>query len=428
MLPILRPFSDRAIAILWLGMAASTIGEDVFRVAVIWLAVDIAGNQAGLVTAAQNATMLIVGLTAGAIAERWKPDRTMVSVSVMSAFVILVPVVASHFIGVSLALLIGTVVSVAALRTFYAPALQSVVPTLVRDREWLQSVNGLLDTTWRLARLLGPAIAALLSAVLPVIHFLTVTAFGMLSAALAVRTIRARLQRDPADIPKIDPGWRGLLSSLAIGYRLLLFRDRVMTILMMTNAMVNGPWMVTLMLGVALLVKTYNPHLFGIEDLAAYGAIMGAYGVGDLCANLYVGSVRFRRPLQVMYFGYIAMGGGFVLMALATWAVQPHWLLPAMMLTSLCAGIGGPFFFIPMITRLQTVFHGADIARVFRIRLAIMAGMQLIASLGGTVLFEKWGASNTVLASGCFILGVGLVGSFYFGRMFVPARETSTAD
>jgi hypothetical protein len=155
---------------------------------------------------------------------------------------------------------------------------------------------------------------------------------------------------------------------------------------------------------------------------------MGAYGVGDLCANLYVGSVRFRRPLQVMYFGYIAMGGGFVLMALATWAVQPHWLLPAMMLTSLIAGIGGPFFFIPMITRLQTVFRGADIARVFRIRMALMAGMQLIASLGGTVLFEKWGASNTVLASGLFILCVGLIGSFYFGRMFVPSPEPSTAD
>jgi MFS family permease len=428
MLPILRPFSDRAIAILWLGMAASTIGEDVFRVAIIWLAVDIAGNQAGLVTAAQNATMLIVGLTAGAIAERWKPDRTMVAVSLMSAAIVIAPVIIGTFFSITLVMLICTVVGLAVLRTFYSPALQSVVPTLVRDREWLQAVNGLLDTTWRLARLLGPAIAAVLSAFLPVIHFLTVTALGMLSAAAAVFAIRSRIQRDPADIPKLDPGWRGLLSSMAIGYRLLLFRDRVMTILMMSNALVNGPWMVTLMLGVALLVKTYNPRFLGIEDLAAYGVIMGSYGVGDLCANLYVGSVRFRRPLQVMYVGYIAMGGGFVLMALATWAVQPHWLLPAMMLTSLIAGIGGPFFFIPMITRLQTVFRGADIARVFRIRMALMAGMQLIASLGGTVLFEKWGASNTVLASGLFILIVGLIGSFYFGRMFVPSPEPSTAD
>ena len=30
------------------------------------------------------------------------------------------------------------------------------------------------------------------------------------------------------------------------------------------------------------------------------------------------------------------------------------------------AGLGGPFFFVPMITRMQTVFHGHDIARDFR--------------------------------------------------------------
>jgi hypothetical protein len=129
-----------------------------------------------------------------------------------------------------------------------------------------------------------------------------------------------------------------------------------------------------------------------------------------------------------MYFGYIAMGGGFVLMALTTWAVQPEWLLPAMVLTSLIAGVGGPFFFIPMITRLQTVFRGADIARVFRIRLALMAGMQLIASLGATVLFERLGVTSTVLGSGLFILGIGLAGSFYFGRMFVPPQEPSTSE
>ena len=427
-LPILRPFQDRAIAILWLGMAASTIGEDVFRVAIVWLAVEIAGKQAPLVTAAQNATMLIVGLTAGAIAERWKPDRTMVAVSLLSAAIVMMPVLVGTFFSVTLGLLITTVVGLAILRTFYAPALQSVVPTLVRDKQWLQAVNGLLDTTWRLARLVGPAIAALLSAIIPVIHFLTVTALGMLAAAAAVFSIRARIQRDPADIPKIDPGWRGLLSSMAIGYRLVLFRDRVMTILMLSNAMVNGPWMVTLMLGVALLVKTYDPRFLGIEDLAAYGVIMGAYGVGDLVANLYVGSVRFRRPLQVMYFGYIAMGGGFVLMALTTWAVQPGWLLPAMMLTALIAGIGGPFFFIPMITRLQTVFRGADIARVFRIRLALMAGVQLIASLGATVLFENLGVTSTVLGSGLFILSIGLAGSIYFGRMFVPPQEPPGAN
>ena len=56
-------------------------------------------------------------------------------------------------------------------------------------------------------------------------------------------------------------------------------------------------------------------------------------------------------------------------------------------------------------------------------RVALMAGVQLIASLGGTVLFERLGATTTVLGSGLFILGIGVAGSIYFGRMFVPPAE-----
>jgi MFS family permease len=82
MLPVFRPLKDRAVATVWSGLAASAIGADLFRVAVIWLAVDIAGNLAGLLTAAQYATMLVVGLTSGAVADRWRPGRAMMAVNV----------------------------------------------------------------------------------------------------------------------------------------------------------------------------------------------------------------------------------------------------------------------------------------------------------------------------------------------------------
>src|SRR5262245_22441581 len=145
MLPVFRPLKDRAIARVWSGLVASTTGEDLFRVAVIWLAVDIAGNLVGLLTAAQYATMLIVGLTSGAVADRWRPERTMVVVNVLVALVVLIPVVASYGPGISLTLLMLTAVGMSGLRTFFAPALQSTVPVLVKDRSALQTINGLFD-------------------------------------------------------------------------------------------------------------------------------------------------------------------------------------------------------------------------------------------------------------------------------------------
>ena len=73
----------------------------------------------------------------------------------------------------------------AAMRMVFTPALQSAVPVLVTDREALQAINGLFDATWRLARLIGPMLAAVLNTLLPVIHFLSVTAVGFVLSGLA---------------------------------------------------------------------------------------------------------------------------------------------------------------------------------------------------------------------------------------------------
>ena len=81
-----------------------------------------------------------------------------------------------------------------------------------------------------------------------------------------------------------------------------------------------------------------------------------------------------------------------------------------MMIGGLFGGLGGPFFFVPMITRMQTVFHGHDIARVFRFRLVVMAAAMLVSSLVATWCFELMGAVATQLACGLLIFTVGVAG------------------
>ena len=87
-----------------------------------------------------------------------------------------------------------------------------------------------------------------------------------------------------------------------------------------------------------------------------------------------------------------------------------------MMLAGLIAGFGGPFFFIPMITRMQTVFRGAEIARVFRLRLAVMAASMLVFNLGATPLFDLIGPTHTEFSLGLLLLALGVGGYLYFRR------------
>ena len=69
-----------------------------------------------------------------------------------------------------------------------------------------------------------------------------------------------------------------------------------------------------------------------------------------------------------------------------------------------------------MITRMQTVFHGHDIARVFRLRLVVMAAAMLVSSLVATWCFELMGAVATQLGCGLLILASGIAGHFLCRR------------
>lgn len=416
MIAVLRPLKDSGIATIWSGLAASTIGEDLFRVAVVWIAAEQIGNAAGYVNAAQYGAMLVVGLIGASLFDRWRADRAMIGAKYASAVLALVPVLGYYVWGISIPLLILSVMGLAALRMVFTPALQSAVPVLVPNRDEMQAINGLFDATWRLARLVGPMLAAVLNTLLPVIHFLSVTAVGFVLSAVAVWAVRDRTY-DPSVPPRPSRGgWRGAWDALLDGARLML-REPVTGILLLVNAIANGPWSVALQLAITLIVLEHDPHLFGLHGLAALGLIIGTCGVGDVVGNLVAGSVKFQKPLQTMFLGYVAMGTGFVLLALAAWGLDNPYKLPAMMASGLISGFGGPFYFIPMITRMQTVFRGVEIARVFRLRLAIMAASMLVFNLGATPLFNLIGPTRTELYLGVLLLIMGIAGHLYFRRV-----------
>lgn len=202
-----------------------------------------------------------------------------------------------------------------------------------------------------------------------------------------------------------------------------MLRERTTGALLLINAFANGPWSVALQLCIALMVVEHDPHLFGFHGLASLGLIVGSCGVGDVLGNLVAGSVRFRRPLSTMFLGYVAMGTGFSLIALAAWGLDNPYKLPAMMAAGLVAGLGAPFFFIPMITRMQTVFRGAEIARVFRLRLAVMAGSMLFFNLVATPLFDLIGPTHTEFYLGLLLLALGLGGYVYYRRQENTPQE-----
>ena len=106
MLPVFRPLKTAPCHRL-VRLCTSTIGEDLFRVAVVWLAAEVSRQRRGLVNGAQYGAMLVVGLFGASLFDRWRADRAMIGSQVLRApLLALLPVAGFYIWGMSIPLLV----------------------------------------------------------------------------------------------------------------------------------------------------------------------------------------------------------------------------------------------------------------------------------------------------------------------------------
>lgn len=218
------------MALLWGGLAFSSVGDQAYNVAFAWIATEAFGAAAGYLAALGP---LVFG---GRVADGVPSGRAMIGADLVRAAALLGVVTAWSVQGSPPA--VGLVLTVAALGAGQAvsrPASQAVLPALVPDRTLLPAANALLDGTERLARLLGPALAGLLSALLPLRHLLSLDAATFLVSAGALWLIQRR-QPIPA-LHGLPPG--GVLASMAQGARALR-RHGLLGYVLATLGMLNG--------------------------------------------------------------------------------------------------------------------------------------------------------------------------------------------
>lgn len=75
----------RHLAILWLSQILSAIGDYFYLIAVMWIAVKVAGSEAGIVAAAESGAMLGFGLLGGVYADQWNRRTAMITVDILRA-------------------------------------------------------------------------------------------------------------------------------------------------------------------------------------------------------------------------------------------------------------------------------------------------------------------------------------------------------
>lgn len=405
--PFIELLRERKTACLWAGLAFSGFGSELNRMAVLWLAIEVGGASASLLPMAQHATVLVVSLGAGVFADRLSPRATMIGSDLVSAFVAMLPVALAAVYGLTLWSLVASAMALAALSALFQPALLSSIPHVAGTRERIQGVNALLDATTRLSRLTGPFAAGLLAAVLPVLHFLTVNAVSFLASAWSVAAM-GRLGGGPSRSGRDAPLPRRLMQGAK-----LMARHADIRLLLLANTAVLAAWTVGVSLGLPFLVAEIGLSGFGLAGLGAVAALVAAYGAGDFLSNFWVAGQRPSRLGRFMFNGYVVLGGALALVPLPFWVLPQAAWLPSMMAAAFVSGLGGPMFFIPMMTFLQTRLEGNDLVSVIRLRLALTAAAMMAGAGLGSLLFGRLGAAPAVAMAGGVIGAVGLWGSLW---------------
>ncbi len=405
---LLRPLRQRSMALLWGGLALSSIGDQAYGVAFTWIAVEAFGPAAGWLVALGPLALVLTVMFGGRIADGWPPLRAMLGADMLRAAVLLGVVLAwSATGGPSPAALVVVVVVLGAGQAVFRPALQAVIPALVADPSALPAANALLDATERIARLVGPALVGALVTVLPIRHMLTVDAASFLASAAALLAIQ-RHSRLPATGPA-SPG--SVLASMLHGIRVVR-RHRLLGYVLAATSLLNGAWYAVFFLILPLMVARNGLVGPGGTGVAAYGAVISAYGCTNLLANLVIGSRPMpAKPGRQIFIGNLIMGVGIGGLAVIEAVGLPQTaLLPAYAAIAAFCAVGGPMQDIPVTVLMQTALPRPDIQAATRAFIAANQGGLLFGLVIAPALLGLLPLSAVVTLCGAPIIIFGVVG------------------
>lgn len=405
---LLQPLRHRAVALLWSGLALSAVGDQLYAVALTWIAVGVLGAGAGYLGALQSGCILLSVLFAGHWVDRHDKRRVLLIDYLVEALALAIVVAAWVARGSASPVLLVLVVAVLSVGIgITRPTVQAILPELLPDPAQLPAANALIDSTERIARLAGPFIIGALAGVLPEKYFLTLDALSFAVAAVAAALLPAgRRLPGPAIGPVRDAGAVARPGGVLRGFEALR-RDALLQDCWRTAAIGNGAWIVTFFLCVPLAIERAGVGGLAGSGLGAFGLVIGCYGLTSSVALLVVGNQGVsRQPAGQIIAARFLMAAGMVVVGITSWLAPPTLLLPGFVLGAMIGAPAGPIADVPIAYMRQTRMDRTDVAPVVR---AFIATNQVgnAAGLLAAPLMIRWLGIPAVLAA-CTALSAGV--------------------
>jgi MFS family permease len=384
-----NPFRTLAVhrnfRLFWFGQTLSLVGTWMQQVSTAWLALELTNDPflVGLVSAAGTLPILLFSIPAGVYADRREKLRI---VRIAQVLFVVQAVVLWWFTWsnqVTIGVLIVLVLASGLFEAFEIPARQSLIVRLV-NKDDLQGAIALNSGGFNLARILGPAVAAVVIAQLGIAWCFGLNAVSYLAVVIGLAMIRLPAGTD--EVGEAGSTWHGIVEAFSY-----IRNDRLMWILIRVVALFS-------FLGVPVLtmlpvMARDRLHL----DAAGYGTLMGCFGVGALIGTLMIAghAARLKRG-AVLTACSLTLGLAMVAFGLSTSFVASGVILVicGMAMMGNNALINGL-----MQSRVPDMMR----ARVMGLYVTVYIGMHPLGSTVAGWCARQFGVSHTVAGMGALL-------------------------
>jgi MFS family permease len=410
--PARNPFSvfarHRNFRIFWIGQTLSLIGTWMQVMASAWLALVLTNNAflVGLVATAESLPIVLLSLYAGVLVDRYERLRL---VKIAQSLLLLEAAILTWFTWsgrISIGWLLVLATAQGTFASVEIPSRQSLIIELV-GREDLPQAIALNSSGFNLARIVGPAVAALVIAKLGTAWAFGLNALSYLAVLIGLFMIRLDPWRPSALLVRpID----------AIRESIRYMRETPHVAALMKVVTVYG------VLGVPYL--TLMP-VFARERLGlgagGYGLLLACVGVGGLTGAIAI-AARPARVAGSRTFLMSSIAFPIVLMTLA-WIRRPHLAYPLLFLAGIAMIANGAL----SNSMLQHSVPDALRGRIMAAYSFVVVGLaQTLGSFSAGAIARAFGVQWAIAGGAFVMLAYGLY-AFRRPEMGYRSRAAPTA-
>ncbi len=380
--PAPEPLSrNRDFQTVLVGQGISAFGDAVTGTALPLLVLALTGSGAvmGVVGVLSTLPDLLIGLPAGAYADRWDRRRMMFLADLGRALLTAAIPLSILFGGPTLAVILLVTLPLNVLRVLWLAAYTAAVPGLV-GRAQVGRATSVLEAVFNFGFILGPAIAGILSATIGPGPTIAIDAASFVVGAAALFLVRRPLRPEPrADRTH-------LIAEIREGVVYVIRHPTLRTVI--------GFWATTTVTTAALgTALTYHLMVDRALGAGSLGIVLSAYGLGSLGGALVAGRLATGRVGLVMLGGTLATGA-----LLLTITLRPA--IPFVVASAFLSGVAQANVLIGYVTLRTALSPDALLGRVGSTARMVSVGLMPLGALAGGLLVDATDGGATLAAMG----------------------------